>query len=123
MSELLARMLVAIRHANASSAGLSEAVIQCGDLRIDIVGHEVVKCGERLHLTPIEFKLLVVLAKNEGKVVTQRKLLNEVWGPQYNEEAQYLRVYMGYLRKKLEPDPSSPQMLLTEPRVGYRLAC
>ena len=123
VSELLARMLVALRHASSSGSNSSDAILECGDLKIDIVGHEVVKGGERLHLTPIEFKLLVVLAKNEGKVVTQRKLLNEVWGPQYNEEAQYLRVYMGYLRKKLEPDPSSPQLLLTEPRVGYRLAC
>jgi two-component system, OmpR family, KDP operon response regulator KdpE len=123
VSELLARMRVALRHASASGSSSSDSVIECGDIKIDIVGHEVIRSGERLHLTPIEFKLLVVLAKNEGKVVTQRKLLNEVWGPQYNEEAQYLRVYMGYLRKKLEPDPSSPQLLLTEPRVGYRLAC
>jgi two-component system KDP operon response regulator KdpE len=123
VSELLARMVVALRHASAVVSGSSESVIECGNLKIDIVGHVVTKDEERLHLTPIEFKLLVVLAKNSGKVVTQRKLLNEVWGPQYNEEAQYLRVYMGYLRKKLEPDPSSPQMLLTEPRVGYRLAC
>jgi two-component system KDP operon response regulator KdpE len=123
VSELLARILVALRHASASGSTNPESIIECGDLRLDIVGHEVVKGDERLHLTPIEFKLLVVLAKNAGKVVTQRKLLNEVWGPQYNEEAQYLRVYMGYLRKKLEPDPSSPKLLLTEPRVGYRLAC
>jgi len=122
IAELLARMQVALRHAAARGSSTSDPVIECGDLKIDIAGHEVHLGSERIHLTPIEFKLLVALAKHAGRVVTQRQLLNDVWGPEYNEESQYLRVYMGYLRKKLEPNPESPQLLLTEPRVGYRLA-
>jgi two-component system KDP operon response regulator KdpE len=122
VSELLARMQVALRHAAARGSSVSEPTIDCGDLQIDLAGHEVHLRGERVHLTPIEFKLLAALAKHPGRVVTQRQLLNEVWGPEYNEESQYLRVYMGYLRKKLEPNPEGPKLLLTEPRVGYRLA-
>jgi len=122
VTELLARMQVALRHAAARGSAVSEPVIKCGDLTIDVAGHEVFMGPDRVQLTPIEFKLLAALAKHAGRVVTQRQLLNEVWGPAYNEESQYLRVYMGYLRKKLEPTPGSPQLLLTEPRVGYRLA-
>ena len=120
--ELLARMQVALRHAAARGPTSLDSVIECGDLRIDVARHEVYVDGEAVRLTPIEFKLLVALAKHAGRVVTQRQLLNEVWGPEYNEESQYLRVYMGYLRKKLEPCPDRPQRLLTEPRIGYRLA-
>lgn len=123
ISELIARMSVALRHAAAATGRMPQAIIECGDLRIDLAGHEVVRNGERVYLTPTEFKLLATLAKHAGKVVTQQMLLSEVCGPQYSEESQYLRVYMGYLRKKLEVNPSSPRILLTEPRVGYRLAC
>ena len=121
IAELLARMQVSLRHAAARGADQSDPIIECGELRIDVAGHEVYRGSTRVPLTPIEFKLLVALAKHAGRVVTQRQLLNEVWGPEYNEESQYLRVYMGYLRKKLEATPSEPSLLLTEPRVGYRL--
>ena len=122
VGELIARIKVALRHAALVEAGADEAVIEHGDLRIDIAGREVFVGPERVHLTPIEFKLLATLARHAGKVVTQRQLLNEVWGPEYGEEAQYLRVYMGYLRKKIELDSARPKLLLTEPRIGYRLA-
>jgi two-component system KDP operon response regulator KdpE len=122
VGELLARMKVALRHANASGGGTAEAIFEAGDLKIDRAGREVFVRGERVRLTPIEFKILLTLAKYAGKVVTHRQLLSEVWGEEYTEEAQYLRVYMGYLRKKIEVDPETPRMLLTEPRVGYRLS-
>jgi two-component system KDP operon response regulator KdpE len=77
--------------------------------------------GSEVHLTPIEYKLLQTLIRHTGKVVTQRQLLMEVWGPQHIEQAQYLRVYMAQLRRKLEADPARPKNLLTEPGVGYRL--
>jgi two-component system KDP operon response regulator KdpE len=122
ISELKARMSVALRHSAAQAAVNPTSVIEHGDFRIDIAEREVHLAGKPVRLTPIEFKLLATLAKHAGKVVTQRQLLNDVWGPEYNEEAQYLRVYMGYLRKKLEPDATSPKLILTEHRVGYRLA-
>jgi two-component system KDP operon response regulator KdpE len=77
--------------------------------------------GAEVHLTPIEYKLLQTLIRHAGKVITQRQLLIEVWGPQHSEEAQYLRVYMAQLRRKLESDPARPRHFLTEPGVGYRL--
>lgn len=122
VSELIARMKVALRHSLALQSGSETSVFEAGALRVDFASRRVEVRGEQIHLTPIEYKLLGTLVKYAGKVVTHRQLLNEVWGPEYTEEAQYLRIYMGYLRKKLEEDPSRPTMLLTEPRVGYRLA-
>lgn len=122
VAELFARMKVGLRHAQAAGGGSAEAMYESGDLKIDRAGREVFVRGERVRLTPIEFKILLTLAKYAGKVVTHRQLLSEVWGEEYTEEAQYLRVYMGYLRKKIEEDPETPRMLLTEPRVGYRLS-
>ncbi|MBS1722915.1 MAG: response regulator [Armatimonadetes bacterium] len=122
VSELIARMKVALRHAVAASAPDQDAVFESGDLKIDRSNREVFVRGERVKLTPIEYKLLCSLAKHAGKVVTHRQLLAEVWGEEYSEEAQYLRVYVGYLRKKLESEPENPRLLLSEPRVGYRLA-
>jgi two-component system, OmpR family, KDP operon response regulator KdpE len=122
VAELFARMKVGLRHAQAAGGGSAEATFESGDLKIDRAGREVFVRGERVRLTPIEFKILLTLAKYAGKVVTHRQLLSEVWGEEYTEEAQYLRVYMGYLRKKIEEDPETPRMLLTEPRVGYRLS-
>lgn len=122
VSELFARMKVALRHRQQASDAPAEAVFAAGDLTIDRAAREVKVRGERVHLTPIEFKLLLTLAKYAGKVVTHRQLLAEVWGEEYTEEAQYLRVYMGYLRKKIESDPEKPALLLNEPRIGYRLA-
>lgn len=119
--ELRARIKVALRHATSSSA-TGESVYDFGELIVDLGSRDVTLKGERLKLTPIEYKLLSLLAKHSGKVVTQRQLLTEVWGPEYQEEAQYLRVYMGYLRKKIEEDPNNPRWIVTEARVGYRLA-
>ena len=95
---------------------------QCGALEIDLAKHTVFKAGEAVHLTPTEFKLLARLVRQAGQVVTHRQLLMDVWGADYVEHTHYLRLYMGQLRAKLEPNPTEPQLLLTEPGVGYRLA-
>ena len=121
ISELMARMKVALRHAIAAASQSSDAVFESGDLKLDRAAREVYVRGERVSLTPIEYKLLCALAKHAGKVVTHRQLLSEVWGEEYSEEAQYLRVYVGYLRKKIELKPDKPELILSEPRVGYRL--
>lgn len=122
IDELFARMRVAIRHAMATGGIAADAVFESGDLKFDRAAREVFVRGERVQLTPTEFKLLSTLVKHAGKVVTHRQILSDVWGSDCTEEAQYLRVYMGYLRKKLEANPERPRLLLTEPRVGYRLA-
>lgn len=122
IAELFARIRVALRHSLLSGAENTDAVFESGHLRVDRAAREVYVRGERIRLTPLEFKLLLTLIKYAGRVVTQRQILAEVWGEEYTEDAQYLRVYMGYLRKKIEENPERPTMLLTEPRVGYRLA-
>ena len=96
-------------------------MIEVGDLRIDVAERIVTRDGERVKLSPHEFDLLRVLAQNQGKLLTHRMLLREVWGPAYQVEAHYLHVYVSHLRRKIEPDPSSPRYLLTEPGAGYRL--
>jgi two-component system KDP operon response regulator KdpE len=96
-------------------------VIEIGELRIDVANRDVSLKGEPLKLTPHEFDLLRVLAQNEGKLLTHRTLLREVWGPAYQVEAHYLHVYVSHLRRKIEPDPHSPRYVLTEPGAGYRL--
>ena len=96
-------------------------VFEAGDLRIDLVKREVLCRGEEVHLTPTEYKLLSALVRCEGKVVTHRQLLVEVWGANYADQTHYLRVYMAQLRQKLERDPARPRQLTTEPGVGYRL--
>ncbi|HJV57516.1 MAG TPA: winged helix-turn-helix domain-containing protein, partial [Methylomirabilota bacterium] len=93
-----------------------------GDLRVDQVKRLVQIDGRDVHLTPIEYRLLTTLVRHAGRVLSQRQLLKEVWGPAQTEQAHYLRVYMGTLRRKLERDPARPRYLLTEPGVGYRLA-
>lgn len=119
--ELLARMRVALRHAARSAQPTEERVFASGGLSIDLVDRRV-KLGERdVHLTPIEFKLLAVLARHAGRVVTHKQLLSEVWGPQCTEETHYLRVYMTHLRRKLELGPGEPRVFETEAGVGYRL--
>ena len=120
VEELSARMRVAIRHLTRAR-GKDEPVFQTGELRVDLAGRTVWVAGAEVHLTPIEFKLLAVLVRHSGKVVTQRQLLHEVWGPQSNEQAHYLRNYIHHLRHKLEADPARPVFLNTEPGVGYRL--
>jgi two-component system KDP operon response regulator KdpE len=121
VAELLARVRVALRHAAAVNRDTGEPVFQAGDLRVDLARREVTVRGHPVKLTPIEFKLLAVLARNAGRVMTHRQLLKEVWGPQAVEENHYLRVYMNNLRNKLEAEPARPQYLLTEAGVGYRL--
>ena len=122
VGELLARIRVVLRHLAAVNADTGEAVFEVGALRVDLAKHEVTVAGAVVHLTPNEFKLLTVLAKNAGKVLTHRHLLKEIWGPGAEAEAHYLRVYMNQLRQKLEADAARPRYLLTEPGVGYRLA-
>lgn len=121
VNELLARIRTAWRRTQMSGLSSNQPVIEVGDVKIDVNYRTVTKAGQPIHLTPIEYKLLLFLAKYSGRVVTHRQILSEVWGDDYAEEAQYLRVYVGYLRKKLEDDPSRPTLILTEPRVGYRL--
>ena len=120
-SELLARIRVALRHARATPIGDGDPVIEIGPFRIDRARHEVARDGEPVHLTPIEFKLLALLAHHAGKVMTHRQLLLAVWGPRNAQHAHYLRVHVGALRRKLERDPARPRWLATEPGVGYRL--
>ena len=103
------------------SPGSHDPVIDVGDLRINVAERSVTIGGERVKLSPHEFDLLRVLAQNQGKLLTHRMLLREVWGPAYQVEAHYLHVYVSHLRRKIEPDPSSPRYLLTEPGAGYRL--
>jgi two-component system KDP operon response regulator KdpE len=120
VNELLARMRVALRHAEQSDAAASP-VIEVGPLRLDLDARLVAVNGEEVHLTPIEYKLLVLLAKHAGKVLTHRQILKEVWGPAYVGQTHYVRVRMAELRKKLESGPEPVRLLLTEPGVGYRL--
>jgi two-component system KDP operon response regulator KdpE len=120
-SELLARLRVALRHAVRAAQGSDEPVFTSGDLRVDLAHRQVFIGQNEVHLTPIEYKLLLVLVQYAGKVVTRKQLLHNVWGPSYVEEVHYLRVYMGQLRHKLEADPTRPRYLITEPGVGYRL--
>jgi two-component system KDP operon response regulator KdpE len=118
-AELLARVRVALRHAR-SRGGPDEPVLVIGPIAIDQSRHEVAVDDKPVHLTPIEFKLLVTLARNAGKVLTHRQLLREVWGPR-STQTHYLRVHMAALRRKIEADPARPKWLTTEPGVGYRL--
>jgi two-component system KDP operon response regulator KdpE len=123
VEELAARLRVVIRRLTQSRAGKEEPVFQTGELQVDLA-RRMVWLGEReVHLTPIEFKLLAVLARHRGKVLTHRHLLQEVWGHASEEQAHYLRNYIHTLRHKLEADPARPQYLRTEPGVGYRLTC
>lgn len=119
--ELLARIRVAQRHRLGQFGEKGEPVFILGNLRVDLAARQVIRDEQEVHLTPIEFRLLAVLVKNAGKVVTHRHLLKEVWGPPHMNQTQYLRVYMGQLRHKLEADPARPRFFLNEPGVGYRL--
>jgi len=115
--ELLARIRVALRHAAGQPTG---PVIEVGDLRIDLERRLVTRGGGEVHLTPTEYEVLKYLARNAGKVMTHRTLLQHVWGPEHIEETQYLHVLVSQLRHKIEPQPARPQYILTEPGVGYR---
>jgi len=121
VGELLARMRVALRHRGTRvSAALT--AYRRGAVQIDLAAQRVRRDGEPVHLTPTEFKLLARLVRSAGQVVTHRQLLADVWGAEFVEHTQYLRLYMGQLRAKLEADPAEPRLLLTDPGVGYRLA-
>lgn len=121
VGELLARIRVAMRHATRPAIGGVDAPVTVGDVRIDLTGRTVTKAGVEAKLTKIEFDLLAVLARNVGRVVTHRQLLKEAWGPHAVQEPHYVRVFMANLRKKLERNPSRPELLITEQGVGYRL--
>jgi two-component system KDP operon response regulator KdpE len=116
--ELLARLRAVLRR-SADTSGGSELTV--GELVIDVLDRRIERSGEEIHLTPIEFDLVRVLAQQQGRLVTHRQLLQEVWGPEYGQETHYLRVHVAHIRAKLELDPSRPQYLITEPGVGYRL--
>lgn len=115
--ELLARMRAVLRR--RSDEG--DSAVRVGDLEIDLADRSVRRDGEKLHLTPIEFDLLSKLAEHPGRLVTHRQLLQEVWGPGYEDETHYLRVHFAHVRAKIEPDPSNPRYVITEPGIGYRL--
>ena len=120
VNELLARMRVALRHA-AEVGQPAEPVLEVGSLHIDLARRLVTRDGVEVRLTPIEFRLLAYLARNAGRMLTHRQILQEVWGPGRGEETHYVRVYMANLRRKIEDDPARPRLLVTEPGVGYRL--
>ena len=117
MDELLARLRAAVRRASPAP---DEPVVATEDFTVDLADKRVTRAGQDVRLTPTEWQLLEVLVRHAGRLVTQRQLLAEVWGPGYQNEAHYLRVYVANLRRKLEPDPSAPRHLLTEPGIGYR---
>ncbi|MRR51748.1 MAG: two-component system response regulator KdpE [Rhodocyclaceae bacterium] len=117
VGELRARVRAMLRRQSAMGG---EAVVEFGDVRVDHVHRAVTRCGEAVHLTPIEYRLLCLLLASAGKVLTHRQLLREVWGPGHGERSHYLRIYVGHLRQKLEADPARPRHLLTETGVGYR---
>jgi two-component system KDP operon response regulator KdpE len=124
VGELLARMRVAMRHASGIAGGSAKEATQfeVGELTIDLAGRRVFIGTKEVHLTPIEYKLLVTLAHHAGKVLTHRFLLKEAWGPPYVDQSHYLRIFMASLRRKIEATPARPRYLLTEQGVGYRLA-
>jgi two-component system KDP operon response regulator KdpE len=117
IDELLARLRAAMRRVDASP----EPVIEVGELRVDLEKSAVWMAGKPVQLTPHEFRLLRLLARNEGKLLTHAAILREVWGRAYADESHYLHVYVSQLRRKIEPDPTRPRYILTEPGAGYRL--
>jgi len=121
MEELLARVRATLRRAPAPSAeDVDATVLEAGDFKLDVETRKVIVLGKEIHLTPKEFELLAHLIRHAGKVLTHRKLLTTIWGANYAEQTEYLRVFIGQLRKKIEPDPASPRYILTEPWIGYR---
>ncbi len=121
MPELLARLRVALRHAARAASGDAGAQVEVGELRIDLAARRVTLAGAEVRFTNLDYKLLTALARHAGKVLTQRQLLAEVWGPGSDSQAHTLRVFMSQLRRKLERDPARPRYLLTEQGVGYRM--
>ncbi|MFB6614525.1 response regulator [Streptomyces sp. NPDC085524] len=121
MDELLARLRAAVRRAEPpAGSGGDEVVVETAGFTVDLAAKKAVREGRDVRLTPTEWHLLEVLVRNGGKLVSQKQLLQEVWGPSYGTETNYLRVYMAQLRRKLEADPSHPRHFITEPGMGYR---
>lgn len=120
VGELMARMRTALRHRMQRKAEVP--VLRIGDIEIDAVRHRVMRGGAELKLTPKEFELLSFLARHAGRVVTHKQILTAVWGPAHTEDTQYLRVYVGQLRQKIEAKADDPRIILTEPGIGYRIA-
>ncbi|HEV7907341.1 MAG TPA: response regulator [Pseudonocardiaceae bacterium] len=120
MDELLARLRAAVRRSTSEPPDGEDAVIETASFTVDLAAKKVLKDGAEVHLTPTEWGLLEILVRNKGRLVTQKQLLQEVWGPAYAKETHYLRVYLAQLRRKLEPEPSRPRHLVTEPGMGYR---
>ena len=118
--ELLARIRVALRHANPRNGDQAAALFVAEDLRVDFLKRQVFVGSQEIHLTPIEYRLLTVLVRNAGRVMTHRQILKEVWGQAYVEQTHYLRVFMNQLRKKIEADSTRPRFLMNEPGIGYR---
>ena len=116
IGELLARLRVCLR----SARKMADPLLRLGPLVIDLAAHRVDRAGEKLHLTPKEFDLLVALAETPGRVLTHRQLLARIWGPAHVEDVPYLRVFIGQLRQKVEADPARPELIVTEPGIGYR---
>jgi two-component system KDP operon response regulator KdpE len=128
VGELLARVRANLRRprgrsdeANAQTTDDEDSLFRFGEVEVDRQARIVRRAGHEVHLTPIEYRLLITLISNPGRVMTHRQLLKEVWGPSHAEQSHYLRIYMGHLRQKLEADPAQPEHLLTETAVGYRL--
>jgi len=119
MDELLARIRAAVRRATPAASGAVD-VVTTDDFTVDLAAHRVLRGGQHVRLTPTEWSLLELLVRHAGRLVPQKQLLTEVWGPQYEHETHYLRVYLAQLRRKLEPDQARPRYLITEPGVGYR---
>jgi two-component system KDP operon response regulator KdpE len=120
VGELMARMRTALRHRIQRRA--ETPVLKVGDIEIDSVRHRVMRAKEEVKLSPKEFDLLSFLARHAGMVVTHKQILAAVWGPAHTEDTQYLRVYIGHLRQKIESNPDDPQIIVTEPGIGYRIA-
>ena len=118
INELLARLRAAVRR--AAPADEQVPIVQTPDFRVDLAAKQVVRDGREVRLTPTEWQLVELLVRNPGRLVSQRQLLSEVWGPKYREETNYLRVFIAQIRRKLEPDPAHPRYFITEPGMGYR---
>jgi len=121
LGELLARIRVAMRHSASSPAQDQSGVFTTGALKVDLLKRQVFVGEAEVHLTPIQYRLLCLMIKNAGKVLTHQFIMKEVWGPSYRDNSHYLRIYMSQLRQKLETAPTQPQYLLTESGIGYRL--
>jgi two-component system KDP operon response regulator KdpE len=118
INELLARLRAAVRRATPTDE--QAPIVQTPDFRVDLAAKQVIRDGREVRLTPTEWQLVELLVRNPGRLVSQRQLLHEVWGPKYREETNYLRVFIAQIRRKLEPDPAHPRYFITEPGMGYR---